>query len=111
MRILSLAALRGPDVETLHALGEVELDPWNNYVPIKLPGADDLIARTAGVDVLIVEADPVPARLFAERPQGRIVAACRADPVHVDVDPAARARRPRRPRPGANAHAGPRPTR
>src|SRR5919109_1598141 len=57
MRILSLAALRGPDLETLHTLGEVELDPWNGYVPIKLHSADDLIvdvdeATRAGVPVV-----------------------------------------------------------
>jgi D-3-phosphoglycerate dehydrogenase len=105
MRILSLAALRGPDLEALHALGELELDPWNDYVPIKLHSADDLIARAAGVDVLIVEADHVPARLFDERPEVRIVATCRADPTNVDVDAATRAGVPVVHAPGRNAQA------
>src|SRR5439155_7591019 len=64
MRILSFAALRGPGLESLRLLGELSSDPWNEYVPIKLHSADDLIARAAGFDVLIVEADHVPARLF-----------------------------------------------
>lgn len=105
MRILSLAALRGPGLEALHELGEVELDPWNAYVPIKLHSADDLIARVAGVDVLIVEADHVPARLFDERPEVRIVATCRADPLNVDVDAATRAGVPVVHAPGRNAQA------
>ena len=104
MRILSLAALRGPDLEALHTLGEVELDPWNAYVPIKLHSADDLISRVAGVDVLIVEADHVPARLFEERPEIRIVATCRADPLNVDVDAATRAGVPVVHAPGRNAN-------
>ncbi len=105
MRILSLAALRGPDLEALHALGEVELDPWSNYVPVRLHSADDLIARAAGFDVLIVEADHVPARLFEERPEIRIVATCRADPTNVDVDAATRAGVPVVHAPGRNAQA------
>jgi D-3-phosphoglycerate dehydrogenase / 2-oxoglutarate reductase len=105
MRILSLAALRGPGLEALHTLGEVELDPWNDYVPIKLHSAQELIARSAGVDVLIVEADHVPAQLFAERPEVRIVATCRADPLNVDVDAATGAGVPVVHAPGRNAEA------
>ena len=105
MRILSLAALRGPGMEALRRHGDLESDPWNDYVPIKLHSADDLIARTQGVDVLIVEADHVPARLFAERPELGIVATCRADPVNVDIDAATRAGVPVVNAPGRNAEA------
>jgi D-3-phosphoglycerate dehydrogenase len=103
MRILSLAALRGPGVEALRAFGDVELDPWNRYVPIKLHSADELVARTAGVDVLIVEADHVAAEIFARRPEIRIVASCRADPLNVDVDAATQAGVPVVHTPGRNA--------
>jgi D-3-phosphoglycerate dehydrogenase len=105
MRILSLAALRGPGLDALRALGELELDPWNDYVPIKLHSGDDLVARTEGVDVLIVEADHVGAGLFERRPGLRILASCRADPVNIDVDAATRAGVPVVHAPGRNAEA------
>jgi len=105
MRILSLAALRGPGLDDLRALGELELDPWNNYVPIKLHSADQLLERTAGVDVLIVEADHVPAAVIAGRPELRIIATCRADPLNVDIDAATAAGVPVVHAPGRNAEA------
>ncbi len=105
MRLLSLAPLRGPGLEALRALGEIEIDPWSEYVPIKLHSADDLIARTAGVEILIVEADHVPGTLFEARPAIRIVASCRADPVNIDIDAATRAGVPIVHAPGRNAEA------
>ena len=105
MRILSLAALRGPGLDTLRALGDLELDPWNAYVPIKLHSADELLSRTAGVDVLIVEADHVPAAVISQRPEIRILATCRADPVNVDIDAATKAGVPVVHAPGRNAEA------
>ena len=105
MRLLSLAPLRGPGLEALRALGDLELDPWSDYVPVKLHAADELIARTAGVEVLIVEADHVPAALFEARPEIRIVASCRADPVNIDLDAATRAGVPVVHAPGRNADA------
>jgi D-3-phosphoglycerate dehydrogenase / 2-oxoglutarate reductase len=105
MRILSLAALRGPGLDVLRELGELESDPWNDYVPIKLHSADELIARTEGVDVLIVEADHVGASLFEQRPLLRILASCRADPLNVDVEAATRAGVPIVHAPGRNAEA------
>lgn len=103
MRILSLAALRGPGLELLRALGDLELDPWNDYVPVKLHSTDDLVARIAGVDVLIVEADHVSGEVFDRRHELRIVASCRADPLNVDVDAATRAGVPVVHAPGRNA--------
>lgn len=105
MRLLSLAPLRGPGLEALRALGDLEVDPWSDYVPVKLHSADELTARTAGVDVLIVEADHVPGALFEVRPEIRIVASCRADPVNVDIDAATRAGVPVVHAPGRNAEA------
>lgn len=105
MRLLSLAPLRGPGLEALRALGEIEIDPWSNYVPVRLHSADELIARTAGTDILIVEADHVPGALFDARPEIRIVASCRADPVNIDIEAATRAGVPVVHAPGRNAEA------
>jgi D-3-phosphoglycerate dehydrogenase len=105
MRILSLAALRGSGLEMLRGLGELELDPWNAYVPIKMHSADELVARLQGVDVFIVEADHVSAAVFERCPQLRIVASCRADPVNVDIDAATAAGVPVVHAPGRNAEA------
>ncbi len=105
MRLLSLAPLRGPGLDALRALGEIEIDPWSSYVPVKLHSGDELIARTAGTDVLIVEADHVPGALFAARPEIRILASCRADPVNIDIDAATLAGVPVVHAPGRNAEA------
>jgi D-3-phosphoglycerate dehydrogenase len=90
MRILSLAPLAGPGLERLRALGEVELDPWIDHVPIKLHAAEELRARAAGVEVLIVEADHVPAEVL-EGSTLRALGVCRGDPNNVDLEAATRA--------------------
>lgn len=105
MRILSLAALRGPGLETLRAFGDLELDAWNDYVPIKIHSADELVARLDGVDVLIVEADFISAEIFERRPDLRVLASCRADPVNIDLDAATAAGVPVVHAPGRNAEA------
>ncbi|HJR18280.1 MAG TPA: NAD(P)-dependent oxidoreductase, partial [Actinomycetota bacterium] len=105
MRLLSLAPLRGPGLEALRSLGELEVDPWSDHVPVRLHSADELIARTAGIAILIVEADHVPGALFEARPELRIVASCRADPVNIDIDAATRAGIPVVHAPGRNAEA------
>lgn len=103
MRLLSLAPLRGPGLEALRALGPIEVDPWSDHVPVKLHSADELIARTAGVEVLIVEADHVPGALLEARPEIRILASCRADPVNIDLAAATAAGVPVVHAPGRNA--------
>jgi D-3-phosphoglycerate dehydrogenase / 2-oxoglutarate reductase len=105
MRILSLAPLRGPGLESLRSLGEIEIDPWSDHVPIKLHNAQQLIDRTSGVEVLIVEADHVPAELFSRRPEVRIVASCRGEPVNIDIAAATSAGVPVVHAPGRNADA------
>lgn len=105
MRILSLAPLRGPGLEVLRALGEIEIDPWSDHVPIKLHSGAELAARAAGAEILVVEADYVPAELFDARPEIRIVASCRADPVNVDLAAATRAGVPVLHAPARNAEA------
>lgn len=84
MRILSLAPLAGPGLEMLHALGDLEVDPWNAHVPVRLHSVDELVARLDGVGILIVEADHVPAEVF-ERTALRLLGVCRGEPTNVDV--------------------------
>jgi len=84
MRILSLAPLSGPGLDILTSLGWVEVDPWNDHVPIKLHAADELIPRLDGVDVLIVEADHISREVFAGSSL-RTIGVCRGDPNNVDV--------------------------
>jgi D-3-phosphoglycerate dehydrogenase / 2-oxoglutarate reductase len=84
LKILSLAPLGGPAIELLRALGELEIDPWNDHVPIKLHSADELVARLQGHDVLVVEADHVSADVI-ERSGVRAIAVCRGDPVNIDL--------------------------
>jgi D-3-phosphoglycerate dehydrogenase len=103
MRLLSLAPLHGPGLEVLRALGDVEIDPWSDYVPVKLHSGDELIARTPDVEVLIVEADHVPGMLVAARPAISVVASCRADPVNIDIEAATAAGVPVVHAPGRNA--------
>lgn len=84
MRILSLAPLAGPALDDLRALGDLELDPWNAHVPIRLHSAEELISRLDGVDVFVVEADHVPAAVI-EATSLRAIASCRGDPVNIDI--------------------------
>jgi D-3-phosphoglycerate dehydrogenase len=102
LKILSLAPLGGPGVEVLRSIGNLEIDSWNDHVPIKLHSADELVARLAGVDVLIVEADHVPAEVI-ERSGFRAIAVCRGDPVNVDVAAATKRGIPVLSTPGRNA--------
>jgi D-3-phosphoglycerate dehydrogenase / 2-oxoglutarate reductase len=89
MRILSLAPLHGPGLDILRGMGEVQIDPWNAHVPIKLHSAPELRARLEGVEVLIVEADHISAEVLAGT-SVRFLGVCRGDPNNVDV-PAATA--------------------
>lgn len=104
MRILSLAPLSGPALEELRTLGELEIDPWIDHVPIKLHSADELRARLDGVEVLIVEADFVPAGVL-DGSSLRVLGVCRGDPNNVDVAAATRNRIAVVRTPGRNAAA------
>ena len=84
MRILSLAPLGGPGLDLLRALGEVELDPWTEHVPIKLHSPTELRARLEQVEVLIVEADHIPAEVL-DGTSVRFLGVCRGDPNNVDI--------------------------
>ena len=66
MKILSLAPLAGPGLEKLRSLGDLEVDPWDSHVPIRMTAGPDLVTRLEGVDVLIVEPDPVFGDIFEQ---------------------------------------------
>lgn len=85
MRILSLAPLAGEGLDRLRALGDLELDPWNSHVPVRLHGASELLGRLDGVEVLLVEADHVSAEVLGAAAPLRILGSCRGDPVNVDI--------------------------
>jgi D-3-phosphoglycerate dehydrogenase / 2-oxoglutarate reductase len=105
MKILSLAPLAGPGLDKLHLLGDLELDPWDAHVPIKMTAGPDLIARLDGVDVLIVEPDPVFGDVFDAAPWLKVVGICRGDPVNIDIAAATKAGIPVLRAPGRNADA------
>lgn len=105
MKVLSLAPLAGPAVDRLRALGELEVDPWNSHVPVQIHSPADLLARLAGVSVLLVEADHISAEIIDAADSLRILGVCRGDPVNVDLAAATKAALPVLNAPGRNADA------
>ena len=97
------APLRGPGLDRLRDVADVELDPWIEHQPIRLLGADDLAARLAemSADLLVCEADECKGPVF-EQPL-RAVASTRGDPTNVDVAGATAAGIPVLHAPGRNA--------
>ena len=102
-RALVTAPLRGPGLDRLRDVADVEFDPWIEYQPIRLLGADDLAARLAelSADLLVCEADECKGPVF-EQPL-RAVASTRGDPTNVDVAGATAAGIPVLHAPGRNA--------
>ncbi|MCY3888597.1 MAG: 3-phosphoglycerate dehydrogenase [bacterium] len=104
-RALVTAPLRGPGLDRLRDVADVEFDPWIEHQPIRLLGADDLAARLAemSADLLVCEADECKGPVF-EHPL-RAVASTRGDPTNVDVAGATAAGIPVLHAPGRNADA------
>ena len=102
---LVTAPLRGPGLDRLREVAEVEFDPWIEYEPIRLYNAEDLAARLAelSADLLVCEADECRGPVF-EQPL-RAVASTRGDPTNVDVAGATAAGIPVLHAPGRNADA------
>jgi D-3-phosphoglycerate dehydrogenase len=105
MKIFCTAPLAGPGLEKLRELGDVELDPWDEQVPIRMLAGPDLSARLDGVEVLIVEADPVTGDVIEVANALRIIGICRGDPVNVDIESATKHGIPIIRAPGRNADA------
>ena len=97
------APLRGPGLDRLRDVADVEFDPWIEHQPIRLLGAADLAARLAemSADLLVCEADECKGPVF-EQPL-RAVASTRGDPTNVDVAGATAAGIPVLHAPGRNA--------
>ncbi len=97
------APLRGPGLDRLRDVADVEFDPWIEHQPIRLYKADDLAARLAeaAADLLVCEADECRGPVF-EQPL-RAVASTRGDPTNVDVAGATAAGIPVLHAPGRNA--------
>ncbi|WP_419844787.1 NAD(P)-dependent oxidoreductase [Candidatus Poriferisocius sp.] len=104
-RALVTAPLRGPGLDRLREVADVEFDPWIEYQPFRLYRADDLAARLTAVsaDLLVCEADECRGPVF-EQPL-RVVASTRGDPTNVDVAGATAAGIPVLHAPGRNADA------
>src|SRR2546421_4910514 len=105
MKVLPFAALAGPGLDTLRSLGELELDPWDEHVPIQMHAGPDLVDRLEGVEVLLVEADPVSRDVIEAADALRVIGTCRGDPVNVDIEAATKAGIPVLRAPGRNADA------
>jgi D-3-phosphoglycerate dehydrogenase / 2-oxoglutarate reductase len=105
MKILSFAPLSGEGLERIRALGDLDLDPWDEHVPITMHAGPDLVERLDGVDVLLVEADPVTSDVIESAGSLRVVGTCRGDPVNVDIEAATKAGIPVLRAPGRNADA------
>ena len=104
-RALVTAPLRGPGLDRLREVADVEFDPWIEHQPVRLYSADDLAARLGEVsaDLLVCEADECRGPVF-EQPL-RAVASTRGDPTNVDVAGATAAGIPVLHAPGRNAEA------
>ncbi|MFN2544000.1 MAG: NAD(P)-dependent oxidoreductase [Actinomycetota bacterium] len=105
MKILSFAPLAGPGLDRIRALGELELDPWDAHVPIAMHAGPDLSSRLGGVEVLLVEADPVSGDVIETADSLRVIGTTRGDPVNVDIEAATKAGIPVLRAPGRNADA------
>src|SRR5438132_7729237 len=105
MKILSFAPLAGPGLEKLRSFGDLEIDPWDDHVPIQMHAGPDLVDRLDGVEVVLVEADPVSADVIEAAGSLRVIGTGRGDPVNVDIHAATRAGIPVLRAPGRNADA------
>ncbi len=102
---LVTAPLRGPALDELREIADVEFDPWIEYRPIKLHGPEDLAARleAMGAPILICEADFCMGPVL-DLPL-TVIGSTRGDPTNVDVEAATAAGIPVIHTPGRNADA------
>jgi D-3-phosphoglycerate dehydrogenase len=102
---LVTAPLRGPALEELREIADVEFDPWIEYRPIKLHGPEDLAERLSalGASILICEADFCMGPVL-DLPL-TVIGSTRGDPTNVDVEAATAAGIPVIHTPGRNADA------
>jgi len=102
---LVTAPLRGPALDELREIADVEFDPWIEYRPIKLHGPEDLAERikSLGASIVICEADFCMGEVL-DLPL-TVIGSTRGDPTNVDVAAATAAGIPVIHTPGRNADA------
>ena len=102
---LVTAPLRGPALDELRGIVDVELDPWIEHQPVKLLGPDELAARIAGLgaSIVICEADFCTGAVLEQALT--VIGSTRGDPTNVDVGAATAAGIPVIHTPGRNADA------
>ena len=82
---LVTASFRGPGLEQLREVCDVELDPWLDHSPMRIWDGAKLAERVdeLGATVLVCEADFVQGEVL-ERPL-RVIGSTRGDPTNVDI--------------------------
>ena len=100
---LVTASFRGPGLELLQQVCDVELDPWLDQSPMRIWDGTKLAERVdeLGATVLICEADFVQGDVL-DRPL-RVIGSTRGDPTNVDVQAATARGIPVLNTPGRNA--------
>jgi len=100
---LVTASFRGPGLDLLRELCDVELDPWLDHSPMRIWDGEKLAERVdeLGATVLICEADFVQGAVL-DRPL-KVIGSTRGDPTNVDVQAATARRIPVLHTPGRNA--------
>jgi D-3-phosphoglycerate dehydrogenase len=101
---LVTAPMRGPGLELLRELADVELDPWIDHVPLRIWDGPMLAERVRkiGATILVVESDFVMGDEIMDA--GLIaIGSCRGDPNNVDVAAASARGIPVLHAPGRNA--------
>ncbi len=100
---LVTASFRGPGLEQLRAVCDVELDPWLEHAPMRIWDGTKLAQRVdeLGATVLVCEADFVQGEVL-DRPL-LVIGSTRGDPTNVDIKAATARGIPVLHTPGRNA--------
>src|SRR5260370_13346571 len=88
MVILVTAALADHTLSLLGDIAEVRYEPLIQTG--RLLAGPELVAKLAGVDVFVTEADPVRDEDMAAFTTLKVICSCRGNPVNVDVAAASR---------------------
>lgn len=86
LRVLSSGRLSERWLQRFSEAYEFSHVEWDESQPLATP--DELVARIAGCQVLITEADPVTREVIARSPDLAIVIDTRAAPINIDVEAA-----------------------
>jgi sugar (pentulose or hexulose) kinase/phosphoglycerate dehydrogenase-like enzyme len=103
-RLLVTASMDQAALEELRELGEVDYSGWREANRIYM-GGDELARALDGYDVFVTEMDMVDFEAIRALPSLRVIAACRVNPVNVDIESATAFGVPVFNTPGRNADA------